>query len=98
MPSAQAMFRAVGADAPDQVHHAKGCETCGETGYAGRQGVFEIVEITDEVAARIGDGASEQQLRAVAVSAGNTLMAQGLHLVVEGRTSVEEVRRVLGDQ
>jgi general secretion pathway protein E len=95
---ARGMFAAVGADVPDQVFHAKGCEACGQTGYAGRQGVFEIVEITDEVAARIGDGASEQQLRTAAVSPANTLIAQGLQLVADGRTSIEEVRRVLGDQ
>ena len=93
-----AMFTGMGLPVPDQVFHAKGCESCGETGYAGRQGVFEIVEITDEVAAMIGDNASEQQLKQVAVPRGNTLVAQGLQLVAEGRTSVEEVRRVLGGE
>lgn len=95
--AAKALFAAVGLELPAPVAHAVGCETCGQTGYAGRQGVFEIVEITDEVAALIGDGASEQQLKKAAVPQGNTLMAQGLGLVAAGRTSIEEVRRVLGD-
>ena len=96
-PAAQAMFDGVGIEAPQTVPHAVGCDACGDTGYAGRHGVFEIVEITDPVAAMIGDGASEQQLKQAAVPLGNTLMAQGLGLVAAGRTSVEEVRRVLGD-
>lgn len=94
----RAIYASVSEAPPAQVPHAVGCDTCGDTGYAGRQGVYEIVEITEDVAATIGENASEQRLKQIAVPRGNTLLAQGLHLVGEGRTSVEEVRRVLGDQ
>jgi len=94
----QALFASVGEVAPDQVPHASGCETCADTGYAGRQGVFEIVEVGEELAAAIGENASEQELKRLAVPKGKSLMAQGLQLVAAGRTSVAELRRVLGEQ
>jgi len=96
--AAAALFDSVGAVLPTQLPHAVGCDVCAGTGYAGRQGVYEIVEITEAVATAIGENASEHELRRIAVPKGNRLLAQGLQLVTEGRTSVEEVRRVLGDQ
>ncbi|MCG6902175.1 MAG: GspE/PulE family protein [Rhodobacter sp.] len=96
-PVAAAMFDGIDAPLPLQIARATGCETCGNTGYAGRQGVYEIVEITEDVAAAIGENASEQALKQIAVPRGNTLLAQGLHLVATGRTTIDEVRRVLGE-
>jgi len=95
--AAKAMFASIGQDAPEKLLHAVGCDSCADTGYAGRQGVYEIVEITEDVAAAIGENAPEQELKRLAVGKGNSLLAQGLDLVRQGRTSVEEVRRVLGD-
>ncbi len=91
-----APFRDIGAEVPDALAHGAGCETCDGSGYAGRQGVFEIVEITEEIAARIGENISELELRRLAVPQGRTLYGQGLALAAEGRTSLAEVRRVLG--
>ncbi len=96
--AAQGLYASLGQETPAKVAHAVGCDACGDTGYSGRQGVFEIVEITEAVAAAIGENASEQDLKRLAVPKGTSLLAQGLHLVADGRTSVEEVRRVLGDQ
>ena len=92
-----AMFAAIQMPVPLAVPQAVGCDSCDQTGYAGRQGVYEIVEITEAVAAAIGENASEQQLKEIAVPRGNTLQAQGLHLVATGQTTIEEVKRVLGD-
>ncbi len=93
---ASAMFAACAVPQPSMIASAKGCAECSETGYAGRQGVYEIVEITEAVATAIGENASEQTLKQIAVPQGQTLIAQGLSLVAEGRSSIDEVRRVLG--
>ncbi len=90
-------FQAYGMTAPDTVHQARACEECGQTGYAGRVGVFEIVEVTEQISNAIADGASELQLRDMAVPKTHALMAQGLTRVAAGETSIEEVHRVLGD-
>lgn len=87
------MFEAAGLPVPQAV----GCEACEGTGYNGRQGVYEIVEITEVVAAAIGDGATEQELKRLAVPLGSSLLAQGLRQVASERTTMAEVRRVLGD-
>ncbi|KMW59434.1 General secretion pathway protein E [Candidatus Rhodobacter oscarellae] len=90
------MFAAHGLPVPLSVPSAVGCEDCADTGYQGRQGVYEIVEITEDVGAAIGENASEQALKRLAVPAGSTLIAQGLKLVAEGRTTIPELHRVLG--
>jgi len=93
----KALFTSVDIPLPDQIAEPKGCATCDHTGFAGRQGVYEIVEITETIAAAIGENASEQDLKRLAVPQGNSLLAQGVHLITQGRTSTAEVRRVLGD-
>ena len=96
-PDEAALFRAAGLEPPETLRHADGCDTCGGTGYAGRQGVFEIVEVDEVLSARIGENASELELRKMAIPKDGSLLAQGLSLAAEGATSLAEVRRVLGD-
>jgi len=95
--AAQGLYAAYGVAAPDKVCAAKGCEVCGQTGFAGRVGVFEVVEVTEAVSNAIAGGASELQLRDMAVPKAQTLMAQGLALAADCQTSIDEVHRVLGD-
>ena len=91
-----ALFSSVGVPLPAQVPVPKGCDACDDTGYTGRQGVYEIVEISEAVAAAIGENASEQELNRLAIQQGSSLIAQGVGLIARGRTSTAEVRRVLG--
>ncbi|MEO5369643.1 MAG: Flp pilus assembly complex ATPase component TadA [Magnetococcus sp. DMHC-1] len=76
-----------------------GCPACRETGYAGRQAVFEIFNMTEEaqkivLAGRVDGGA----LRDLAIRSGmTTLIRHGMRLVDEGTTTVSEVIRVLGE-
>ena len=91
-----ALFTGAGLAPPPELNHTTGCDACGGTGYAGRQAVFEIVEVTEDITARIGENASEQDLKRLAVPRENALFGQGLAMAAEGRTSIAEVRRVLG--
>jgi type IV pilus assembly protein PilB len=71
-----------------------GCETCNNTGYKGRVGLYEVMEITDELRELILVGASGLELRKKAVDEGMiTLRRSGLMKVMEGVTTIEEVAR-----
>ena len=70
----------------------KGCPHCNGTGHKGRVGLYELMEVTDEVAKAISAEVSEDQLRKVAVQEGMvTLRDAGLHKIKAGETSFDEV-------
>jgi len=72
----------------------KGCATCNNTGYKGRIGLYEVLEITDEIRELILIGASALELRKKAVDDGMiTLRESGLHKIRAGVTTIEEVVR-----
>jgi type IV pilus assembly protein PilB len=76
------------------VHHGKGCSICNNTGYKGRVGLYEVMEISDEVRELILVGASALELRKKAVEAGMiTLRRSGLLKAAAGLTTLEEVLR-----
>ncbi len=71
-----------------------GCEKCNNTGYKGRVGLYEVMEIAEELRELILVGASGLELRRKAVEEGMiTLRRSGLHKVMEGVTTIEEVAR-----
>jgi type IV pilus assembly protein PilB len=72
----------------------KGCERCIKTGYKGRVGLYEVMEISEELRELILVGASGPELRRKAVDEGMiTLRQSGLRKVKDGMTSLEEVVR-----
>lgn len=76
----------------------QGCEACGQTGYQGRTGVFELLMVDDGIRAQIHAQAPEADIRAAALAKGMALMRDdGERLVREGVTSQEEVLRVTRD-
>jgi general secretion pathway protein E len=88
-----------GDDAPDTMFRGRGCRACMGTGYRGRQGVFEMMPITDEIRALVQSRASSRDIRKVAVQQGmNSLREDGWRLVGIGRTTAEEVLRMTKDE
>jgi general secretion pathway protein E len=78
--------------------HGQGCAHCGQTGYAGRGGVFELLVTDDAIRAQIHNRASEAEIRSAARAGGMTLMRDdGERLVQLGITSREELVRVTRD-
>jgi len=76
----------------------RGCGECGQTGYQGRTGVFELMLADEKIRTLIHNRASEADIREAALAAGMTLMREdGERLVREGITSPEEVLRVTRD-
>ncbi len=75
-----------------------GCPQCGQTGYSGRSGVFELLVTDDAIRAQIHSRASEADIRAAAIASGMVLMREdGERLVRLGLTSREELLRVTRD-
>jgi type IV pilus assembly protein PilB len=77
-----------------QIFIGKGCGTCNKTGYKGRVGLYEVMEISDELRELILVGASALELKKKAVDNGMlTLRRSGLTKVALGQTTIEEVVR-----
>jgi type IV pilus assembly protein PilB len=77
-----------------KVSHGKGCATCNNTGYKGRCGLYEVMEITDELRELILVGASALELRKKAIDLGMiSLRRSGLIKAMAGMTTLEEVVR-----
>ncbi|MCP4573136.1 MAG: type IV-A pilus assembly ATPase PilB [bacterium] len=84
----------LGMDLGTSVWKGKGCEKCGGTGYAGRQGLYEVMPITPEIRELILDRASTTEIRHLARKQGMlTLRDDGLIKVAKGITTIEEVLR-----
>jgi general secretion pathway protein E len=76
-------------------YHPVGCEACGNTGYKGRTGVYELMAVDDQVRALIHARAAESQIFVAAEANGlRSMREDGERLVEEGITSAEEVMRV----
>jgi type IV pilus assembly protein PilB len=76
------------------VYHGKGCGTCNKNGYKGRVGLYEVMEVTDELRELILVGASALELRKKALDIGMiTLRRSGLIKAASGQTTLEEVLR-----
>ena len=80
-------------EAPDlKLYKGTGCATCNNTGFKGRVGLYEVMEITDELRELIIIGASAMELRKKAIDLGMiTLRESGLCKIRQGITTIEEV-------
>ena len=77
-----------------KIYHGKGCSTCNKGGYKGRTGLYEVMEINDELRELILVGASALELKKKAVEQGMiTLRRSGLIKAALGQTTMEEVLR-----
>jgi excisionase family DNA binding protein len=76
-----------------------GCESCRRTGYRGRIGIYEVMEISPELQRLVAARAPAEALREAAVTNGmTTLTADGLRKAAEGITSLAEVARLLPEE
>jgi type IV pilus assembly protein PilB len=76
------------------MYKGRGCATCNGTGYKGRVGLYEVLEINDAVRELIMMGANSVELRKKAIEEGMlTLRMSGLEKIKQGITTIEEVLR-----
>jgi type IV pilus assembly protein PilB len=77
-----------------KIQKGKGCGTCNNTGYKGRTGLYEVMEVDDEIRELVLVGASAVELKKKAIERGMiTLRRSGLIKVAAGMTTLEEVAR-----
>jgi type IV pilus assembly protein PilB len=77
-----------------KIMKGKGCELCRNTGYKGRTGLYEVMEIDDEIRELILVGASAMELKKKAIEHGMlTLRRSGIIKIMQGMTTMEEVAR-----
>ncbi len=79
-----------------QLWRATGCAHCHESGYTGRTGIFELLEVDDHIRSLIHMRQSDSVIRQAAVESGmRSIGEDGLRKVLDGRTTLEEVMRVV---
>lgn len=93
--AADPRFAAVSLAVGETIHDPQGCERCGGTGYRGRVGIFEILELTDDLRRLIGAETDAATVDRAAAAAGMTTMIEdGAAKCRSGMTSPAEVLRV----
>ena len=86
----------VNFDLNAKTYTAVGCKHCNNTGYYDRIGVFEILNITDEIKSEIVNGKSSMEIRTKALEQGyKPLVVDGINKVIQGRTTLEELNKKL---
>ena len=80
------------------LYHGAGCSNCIDTGYMGREGIFELMTIDDEIRESIMANASSNKIKQIAIKKGMfTLRQDGLRKALAGNTTIKEVLRVAQD-
>lgn len=89
------VYRHFGKGKRYQVYFGKGCRICHQTGFSGRVGVFEILEVSKEIKKLIVEKSDADEIVKQALRDGMTSMLEdGLEKVKKGLTTIEEVLRV----
>jgi type IV pilus assembly protein PilB len=92
----EALLRQIGLSFHDigdkNFYYGTGCEMCNRTGYKGRKGIYELLDITEPIRELISQRAPSVVIRQKAIELGmTTLRADGLRSIFEGETTIEEV-------
>jgi len=84
---------------PAALYRAVGCAACNNTGYQGRMGIYELLEVDERLRQMIHERASDQKIREYCVTGGalRSLKGDGMRWVASGDTTLEEVLRVTRD-
>lgn len=90
-------LKRVGISIEEQkLYRGKGCKNCGGTGFAGRTGIFEILNVNNKIRDLIAQDAPEQEITKAAVESGMISMyMDGLKKVLSGLTTIDELNRVV---
>jgi type II secretory ATPase GspE/PulE/Tfp pilus assembly ATPase PilB-like protein len=91
------LFEQARLPVPDTVRVAKGCSPCGQTGFKGRTGVFQVAVFDESHAAWLADGPPEHEVRERLVQEGTqSLYSEVLKRVADRTISLSEAARVVG--
>ncbi len=79
------------------LYKAEGCNECQQMGFKGRQGIYELLTINDDLARMIHDGTSQQDMEDYAHQHTHSIRQDGLAKVYRGETTLNEILRVTKD-
>lgn len=86
---------AIDGTEPTELYRARGCKRCGNTGYHGRIGLYEIMTMSEGVERLLVENASPEEIATFALAEGMlTMRNDGLEKIRSGLTSIEEILRV----
>lgn len=88
----QQYFIRHGFESPDKISDGKGCVHCSQTGYASRTPIMEFIKMDERLGALVHEGRE----REYQLAEGQSLQAQAMLLVAQGRTSLQEAQHVVG--
>jgi type IV pilus assembly protein PilB len=75
-----------------EFYTGRGCDVCDQTGYKGRRGLFELLDMSDPIRELVTDRAPTVVIKQKAIELGmNTLREDGLRNIYDGNTTIEEV-------
>ena len=81
-----------------QIFRARGCSECDQIGYRGRLGIFEMIILDDELRNMIHDNRSESDMLQYVRQTTPSITRYGCNLVIQGKTSLDEVLRVTQEE
>lgn len=88
------LYERLEGPAKERFVRGKGCQHCAGSGYRGRVGVYEVLEVTDQVGRMVGGGATPPEIRRIAGSQGMRSMGvEAIRLVADDMTTLDEVVR-----
>jgi type IV pilus assembly protein PilB len=92
----ETILRQIGLSVHDigekNFYYGTGCDQCNQTGYKGRKGIYELLDITEPIRELIAQRAPSVVIRQKAIEMGmTTLRADGLRSIFDGDTTIEEV-------
>jgi len=98
-PAKQTIRLEAGRVMPKTTWRGRGCRDCQNTGYRGRMCICELMSVSEEVRAAILSRASAGEIRKIAAKQGmQSLRTDGWRLILEGRTTLEEVMRATKEE
>jgi type IV pilus assembly protein PilB len=94
-PETKVLYRAFEASGDDAAEEEDECEQCGGMGYYGRSALIETIEVTGLVKEAVAAGSDAAAIKSAARKEKmQSFQSDGLRLVAEGKTSIEELQRV----
>jgi len=84
----------VSKDTPPTLYMPNGCKKCSQSGYEGRTGIYELIDVDDNLKTLIHDGSGEHELEHYVRQHSPSIRSDGIRRIVAGETSLEEVLRV----
>lgn len=83
---------------PPAIYRAVGCDKCRHTGYEGRTGLYEVIEIDEALRTMIHDNSSELEMKAISRQKFPSIRQDGINRVLQGDTTLEEILRVTSEE